>query len=115
MPHHSQRKLLAAARDRLWAVFLFVKALSPAYDRFIQALGRASSACPLDILGQLDARVPALELSGRSSSVFGFLRFCVLERGEVEFHTVNYWTKQYGLIDGPRTAIQFKLGESYSP
>jgi FkbM family methyltransferase len=27
------------------------------------------------------------------------------------FHTINYWTRQYGLIDGPRTALQFKLGE----
>lgn len=27
------------------------------------------------------------------------------------FQTVNYWTKQYGLIDGPKTALQFKLGD----
>lgn len=27
------------------------------------------------------------------------------------FRTVNYWTKRYGLIDGPRTALQFKLGD----
>jgi FkbM family methyltransferase len=27
------------------------------------------------------------------------------------FQTVNYWTKRYGFIDGPRTALQFKLGD----
>jgi FkbM family methyltransferase len=27
------------------------------------------------------------------------------------FHTVAYWTRQYGLIDGSRTALQFKLGD----
>ena len=24
---------------------------------------------------------------------------------------LNYWTKQYGLIDGSRTALQYKLGD----
>jgi len=27
------------------------------------------------------------------------------------FHTVSHLTRQYGLIDGPRTALQFKLGD----
>jgi FkbM family methyltransferase len=26
-------------------------------------------------------------------------------------YTLNYWTKRYGLIDGPKTALQFKLGD----
>jgi FkbM family methyltransferase len=27
------------------------------------------------------------------------------------FHTVRHWTRQYGLIDGPIAALQFKLGD----
>ena len=27
------------------------------------------------------------------------------------FTTVNYWTKRYGPIDGPRIALQFRLGD----
>lgn len=27
------------------------------------------------------------------------------------FHSVNYFTKRYGLIHGPKTALQFKLGD----